>query len=101
MTLDQVAAAAEFATPASDAELARLAVGKAPGQIAKVARAIVPPVVEDDHQAYARRGLRMTWTRGGRELAFSGCLPLEQGVAFEQAIWNAAKTNARQTSRQA
>ena len=30
LTLDQVAAAAEFATPASDAELARVAVGKAP-----------------------------------------------------------------------
>ena len=30
LTLDQVAAAAEFATPASDAELARIAVGKAP-----------------------------------------------------------------------
>ena len=31
LTLDQVAAAAEFATPASDEALARLAVGKAPG----------------------------------------------------------------------
>ena len=26
-----------------------------------------------------------------RELRFSGCLPLEQGAAFEQAIWNIAK----------
>ena len=33
----------------------------------------------------------MTWTRGKRELAFSGRLPLEQGAAFEQAIWNIAK----------
>ena len=30
LTLDQVAAAAEFATPETDAELARIAVGKAP-----------------------------------------------------------------------
>jgi hypothetical protein len=30
LTLDQVAAAAEFATPASDAELARVSVGRAP-----------------------------------------------------------------------
>lgn len=29
---------------------------------------------------------------GARELAFSGRLPLEQGAAFEQAIWNIAKT---------
>jgi hypothetical protein len=34
LTLDQVAAAAEFATPGTDAELARAAVGKAPSAIA-------------------------------------------------------------------
>jgi hypothetical protein len=33
----------------------------------------------------------MTWTRGRRELALSGRLPLEQGAAFEQAIWSIAK----------
>ena len=33
----------------------------------------------------------MTWTRGRRELCFSGRLPLEQGAVFEQAIWNIAK----------
>src|SRR4051794_830971 len=50
LPLDQGAAAAEFATPETDARIARVAVGKAPGQIAKVARAIVPPVVDDDPQ---------------------------------------------------
>ena len=91
LTLDQVAAAAEFATPASDAELARLAVGKAPGAIALVARTIVPPTVQRRPGALQRRALSMSWTRGRRELAFSGRLPLEQGAAFEQAIWNIAK----------
>ena len=33
LSLDQVAAAAEFATPETDAELARVAVGQAPGVI--------------------------------------------------------------------
>jgi hypothetical protein len=33
----------------------------------------------------------MAWTRGRRELVFSGRLPLEQGAAFEQAIWTIAK----------
>ena len=33
----------------------------------------------------------MTWTRGRRELCFSGRLPLEQGIVFEQAIWSIAK----------
>src|ERR1700712_2375073 len=34
LTLDQVAAATPFATPDTDAEIARIAVGKAPSQIA-------------------------------------------------------------------
>ena len=91
LTLDQVAAAVPFATPESDAEIARIAIGKAPSQISRQARAIVPPKVADDQELYQRRALRMTWTNGGRELAFSGQLPLEQGAAFEQAIREVAK----------
>ena len=100
LTLDQVAAAAEFATPASDAELARVAVGKAPSEIALAARTLAPPKVQDDQALYQRRSLSMTWTRGRRELAISGRLPLEQGAAFEQAIWNIAKSQ-RATDKQA
>ena len=60
LTLDQTVAAAELATPETDAELARAAVGKAPREIERIARIIVPPVVADDDALYARRGLRMT-----------------------------------------
>ena len=91
LNLDQVDAAAEVATPGTDAELARVAVGKAPGEIALVARTIVPPVLADDQALYARRALRMAWRGGGRELVFSGSLPLEQGAIFEQAIRSIAK----------
>jgi hypothetical protein len=91
LTLDQVAAAAQFATPASDGQLARLAVGKAPSEIGVSARRLAPPVVADDQALYARRALSMTWTRGRRELAISGRLPAEQGVVFEQAIRDIAK----------
>jgi hypothetical protein len=91
LTLDQVAAAAPIATPESDAEITRIAIGKAPSQISREARRIVPPKVADDQELYRRRALRMTWTNGGRELAFSGQLPLEQGAAFEQAIRELAK----------
>ena len=45
LTLDQVAAAAEFATPETDAALARVAVGKAPSTIALAARTLAPPTV--------------------------------------------------------
>ncbi len=89
--LDQVAAAVEFATPETDAELALVAVGKAPSAIGIVARTMVPPRVADDEALYRRRSLSMTWTRGRRELAISGRLPLEQGLIFEQAIWAIAK----------
>src|SRR4051812_39144015 len=92
LTLDQVAAAAPIATPESDAEIARVAIGKAPGQIAREARRIEPPKVADDQELYRRRALRMTWTNGGRELAFSGQLPLEHGLAFEQTIRSLAKS---------
>jgi hypothetical protein len=91
LTLDQVAAAAEFATAESDARLARLAVGSPPSEIALAARILAPPVVADDQALYARRALSMVWTRGRRELSISGRLPLEQGAAFEQAIWDVAK----------
>jgi hypothetical protein len=91
LSLDQVAAAVEFATPATDAELARVAVGLAPSAIGVAARRMAPPAVADDAALYARRALRMTWTRGRRELAISGRLPLEHGVVFEQAIWDIAK----------
>ena len=91
LNLDQVAAAAEFATPESDAELARVALGKAPSAIALAARTLAPPTLADDQALYERRALSMTWTHGRRELVLSGRLPLEQGAAFEQAIWNIAK----------
>ena len=92
LNLDQVVAAAEVATPGTDAELARVAVGKGPSEIALLARTIVPPVLADDQALYARRALRMAWRGGGRELVFSGSLPLEQGAVFEQAIRSIAKS---------
>jgi len=91
LSLDQVAAAVEFATPESDAELARVSVGKPPSTIAITARTLAPPRVEDDEALYQRRALSMSWTRGRRELCLSGRLPLEQGLVFEQAIWDVAK----------
>jgi hypothetical protein len=91
LSLDQVAAAAEYPTPGTDAELARIALGRAPSEIALAARTIVPPTLDDDEALYERRALSMSWTRGRRELCLSGRLPLEQGAAFEQAIWQIAK----------
>ena len=91
LTLDQVTAAVPFANAANEAEIARIAVGKAPSQIALAARTLSPPTVANDTALCKRRGLSMKWTEGGRELVISGRLPLEQGAVFEQAIWSIAK----------
>ena len=76
-----------------------VAVGQAPSLIGVAARRLVPPVVADDAALYARRSLRMVWTRGRRELVLSGRLPLELGVVFEQAIWDIAKTQRAADTR--
>jgi HNH endonuclease len=99
LSLHQVAAAVEVATPETDAQLARVAVGKPPSAIALVARTIVPPTVADDAAIYQRRALAMSWTRGRRELCISGRLPLEQGLVFEQAIWSLAKAQRANDKR--
>jgi hypothetical protein len=91
LTLDQTVAATRFATPESDAEIARVAVGRQPSEIERVARTIEPPTVADDQALRKRRALSMTWVGGGRELVFRGSLPLEQGAAFEAAIRSVAK----------
>jgi hypothetical protein len=89
LTFDQVAAATPYATAATDAEIARVAMGKAPSQIALVARTLAPPQLEDDAQLYRNRALRTTWTKGNRELAIHARLPLEQGLAFERVVSDA------------
>ena len=84
LTMDQVGALTPLATPATDAQLARLAVGKAPSEIARLARTICPPTAVDDAALRKRRALSLHWVEGNRELIIKGQLPLEQGVAFEQ-----------------
>src|ERR1700712_5243903 len=91
MTLDQASAAARYATPTTDAKLARIGVGMAPRQLARVARSLSPPTLADDAELRARRALSMNWVEGGRLLTIKGCLPLEQGAAFEHAIRSTAE----------
>jgi hypothetical protein len=57
LSLDQVAAAVEFATPETDAELARVAVGEQPSAIAVTARRLAPPVVEVLSAVLCTRGV--------------------------------------------
>ena len=101
LSLDQVAAAAEYATPGTDAELARVAVGKAPSAIALAARTLVPPAVEDDQELYQRRALNMTWTRGRRELCFSGRCRSNRAPPSSRPSGTSPRPNAPPTSRPA
>ena len=89
---DQVAAAAEFAWPESDAELARVAVGKPPSAISLTARTLAPPRGRGRPGALPATGAEHDVGRvDGASSRFSGRLPLEQGAIFEQAIWDIAK----------
>ena len=101
LTLDQVAAAAEYATPATDAELARVAVGKAPSAIALAARTLAPPAVEDDQELYERRALSMTWTRGRRELASAAACRSNRAPPSSRPSGTSPSPNAPPTSRPA
>jgi len=92
MTFDQTAAGVVHATPETDAEIARVAPGKAPGEIARAVRTLNPPTVADDQAIYERRSLRMAWTPDRGELMLRGSLPHELGLVFENAIWDIAKT---------
>ena len=74
LTLGQAAAAVEFATPETDAELARVAVGKAPSEISRVSRTLSPPTVADDQALYRRRAVSLKWIGGGRELLLNARL---------------------------
>ena len=80
-------------------QLARVAVGKAPSEKALAARTLVPAKLEDDEALYERRSLSMTWTRGKRELAISGRLPLEQGAASSRPSGASPRNSAPSTSR--
>ncbi len=101
LMLDQVAAATPFATPQSDAEIARLAVGKAPSQISLAARTIVPPKVADDHELYQRRSLSMTWTNGGRELVLGGACHSNRAPRSSKPSAASPSNSARATNRPA
>jgi hypothetical protein len=100
LNLDQGTAVLKHATPETDAQLAQMALGKQPSTIALEARTVIPPKIADDQELYKRRSLSMTWKHGGRELAFSGQLPLEQGAVFEQAIWDIAKQQRAAAKKQ-
>ena len=91
LNLEQGNAALKHATPETEAQLARLAVGKPPGRIALEARKLHPPTLADDQAIHKRCSLRMTWTDDRSELMLTGRLPHELGVLFENAIWDAAK----------
>ena len=54
-------------------------------------RKLNPPKIADDQELYRRRKTTMAWTSDKRELLVHARFPLEQGVAFENGVWDAAK----------
>jgi hypothetical protein len=86
LSLDQTAAAAAFATPALDDEVAEAARGLTPAQIEHLGDELFPPEPKDDATLVRERRLDLRWVDRRRVLRISGRLPLEQGLIFEGAI---------------
>ena len=99
LTLDQAAAAVEFATPETDAELARVAVGKAPGEISRASRSSSPPTVADDQALYRQPLGGFEVDRWWRVLLLNARLPLELGV--EQSFVASRSSCARRITKAA
>ena len=75
--------------------LARVAVGKAPSQIALAARTIVPPKVADDQELYERRALSMTWTTEGASSPSAADCRSSKAPPSSRPSASIAKTAAR------
>ena len=94
LSLDQTAAAAAFATPALDDEIAETARGLTPAQIETLGDELFPPEPKDDATLVRERRLDLRWVDRRRVLRISGRLPLEQGLIFEGAIRRLADEHA-------
>jgi hypothetical protein len=62
LSAEQLGPVVQLADEDSDAEWAVRAAGTAPADLARQARCLVKPTVEESRARYAARGLRMWWT---------------------------------------
>ncbi len=83
---EQLVAVTQLADGATDAEWARRAPNVAPADLARLARAVRTPTVEDGRRRREARHLRMWWQADRGMLAFRGELPDVDGALFEATI---------------
>ena len=96
LCLDKTVLAAQFATPETDAEVAKEARNMKLHALeveARLARSVAP---EDEKQARKDRGLSWRWRDNGAALSISGRLTAEQGASFTAAIERTAGKLARE-----
>ena len=103
LTLDQVAAAAEFATPGQRCRARAHRGRQAAQRRSRWPRARSPrPTVTDDQALYERRALSMTWTRGRRELVLQRPAAARAGRRLRAGhLEHRQAASARSTSRPA
>jgi Domain of unknown function (DUF222)/HNH endonuclease len=86
LSWDGVRAAAEVATPETDAELADLAVGHSAAQLQAMARRHRRVSTEEAEDNHARRSLVWWWGDDHSFMRLSGRLPADQGAILETAL---------------
>ena len=95
LSWDQTRAVTQFATTATDEQLADEARRFSAPQLRRMARRFEPVTQQEAQQAIAERSLRMWWDAKNKMLKFGGQLPGDDGARFETAIERHAKQVAR------
>ncbi len=83
---EQLVSVTRLADESTDAEWARRAPQIAPADLARLARTVTKPSVEDGRRRREARHLRMWWQADRGMLAFRGELPDVDGAVFETTI---------------
>lgn len=86
LSWDQVRAAAEVATPETEAELAEYAQGRSAAQLEAMARRHRRLSAEEACSNHARRSLTLWWDDDRTFMRLSGRLPSDQGAVVENAL---------------
>jgi predicted DNA-binding protein (UPF0251 family) len=86
LSREQLGPVVQLADESTDAEWAVRAAATAPADLARQARCLSKPTVEDSRARYAARSLRMWWTADKAMLHLHGQLPDVMGATFENAI---------------
>ncbi len=90
LSLDQVDALSEMATPDTEGSLIDELLGLSNAELDRAGRRANPPSVEDERTVYERRAAYLQWNLDESELDLRANLPAAEGVIVQEAMESAA-----------